>query len=294
MKKLQKANPVLAVAWCAATLWAGLILADNTDGDIPIPHKIFEDQNTLPPVKPTPVQQEADDFTKKMQAYYSLPRAWRYGDYTISVFSESCKWVVAGTVKEVEMLKSGPTSAFNCKVSLSVDARIYGKFPEKSVSFLILLRDKNNEKFDEMDRRIPKIGDRMLVFLRDLRNVVFRDTHLSMRNEAEWMGLPCSHFRAYVFLDDEETEEAMTNTVNKYIHTFSDGGKQDKDGYYEFLCSLLKSPVKRIRDDAELDLMLFFIKDPSLDLEKPLADDRVRKEIKDYLRYLIRNEKPKE
>jgi len=286
MMKLQKINPVLAVALCTAVSWSGLLLADNTDGDILIDPKIFEDDNT-PPIKRTPEPKVMDELAKRLQAYTSIPRVWMYGDYTLSAFSKSCQWVVAGTVKEVERHKPDTPSGLNYIVSLSVDVRVHGGFQEKTVTFPILVRGENEDRFDEADRRIPKPDGRMLVFLRGFGTV-------ALRNGFERMGLLCSPIRAYIFLDDKETEEAVTSAVNKYIHTFNDGGKRDKDGYYEFLCSLLQSPVKRIRDDAELDLMLFYVKEPSLDLEKTLADDRVRKEIKDYLRYLIRNEKPKE
>ena len=80
------------------------------------------------------------------------------------------------------------------------------------------------------------------------------------------------------------------------VVAFCENGKRDRDKYYEFLCSLLQSPVKRIRDDAESDLVLFYTreKDPAPDLDRLLADGRVRKEVKDYLRFILRNEKPKE
>ena len=273
----QKVNAALMTAICAVTLWPGNALAQKEDGydDIIIDLTEWEKAHPLP--TPPPEQPKVmDDVTKRLHAYTSLPHVWKYGDYTLSVFSKSSKWVVVGDVKEVRMFETKPMSLFNCTVSLSVDVCAHGKFPEKNVTFSILLRD---------DERQPILGDRMLVFLSDFRNMV------ALENKMKWMGLPCSFFRAYVFLDDKEEEKSVTDAVKKYIRTFNDGGKRNKDKYYEFLCSLLQSPVKRIRDDAEIDFLFFYAKEPSLDLEKALADDRVSKETKKYLRYLIRGEK---
>jgi len=208
----------------------------------------------------------------------SLNRFLGRKPFTLSHYSKCCAWVAVGTVlEEPEPWEKERPSMYS--MVLSLDAYIYGeKLQEERFKFYIYVGGDNNaDEMCETDRRVPKIGDRMLMFL---------------RLEGKRVRL-ISEVRAHIFLDDKETEEEITSVVNKYIHTFKDGGKQDKDGYYEFLCSLFKSPVKRIRDDAELDLMLFFTNASSLDLEKPLADNRVRNEIKDYLRFRLRNEKPK-
>ena len=37
----------------------------------------------------------------------------------------------------------------------------------------------------------------------------------------------------------------------KKVQFFGENGKRDREKYVEFLCSLLSSPIQRIRDDAE-------------------------------------------
>ena len=278
MKTRQKVNAALAAALCASVSCRDVRADNDRDGDI----IITLDESDRVPYVPTPEVQKAIDFRKKLDAYPGLYKVLVYSDVTLSRFSKTCTWAVVGTVREVEMLRAGPVSSVNCNVALSVDACVHGKLREKNIVFSILLRDWNDHKADEMDRRIPSLGAKMLVFLKGLKNGPFgRDTL-------------CSSIRAYVFLDDKDTEKAVVSAVKGYLTTNSKGSKREKEKYYEFLCSLMQSPVKRIRDDAERDILNFYLKDTSLDLDKPLADGRVRKEVKDYLRYLLRDERPKE
>ena len=97
-------------------------------------------------------------------------------------------------------------------------------------------------------------------------------------------------------VEDKTVEEEAIRAAKGYLGFFGEKGSRDRGKYVEFHCSLLASPVKRIRDDAESDLLLFYRKekDPAPDLDKLLTDNRVRKEVKDYIRYLLRNEKPGE
>jgi len=239
-----------------------------------------ENRKLPPSAELSPEEQEKRSFQHKLLGYPGLYSAWTRKLFTLSNYSKHSAWVAIGIVVEEPEAWEKQRPAMYSMV-FSPDAYLYGgKLLQERFRLHIYVREDGNADgiYYETDRRVPKPGDKLLVFLRN-------ETNGEVRLSAE--------FRSYIFLDDKETEEAVTNAVNKYIHIFNDGGKHDKDGYHEFLCSLLQSPVQRIRDDAENDLLLFYVNEASLDLEKALADDRVRKEIKDYLRYLIRNEKPK-
>jgi hypothetical protein len=267
MKALtQKA--MLAAACCAVIAWPEKAAGDNANDNIP------------PPAVLTPEQQKAFEFKRKLFEHPALNRIWAYELFSLSLFSKHCDWVALGTVERAECFdKRTEGGPFSCNIFFLVDACIHGrKLPvEKLTLRYVWIRGESESEYDLPDRRVPAPGDKMLVFLRDSGNG----------------GIDlCSSARAHVFLDDKETEEAVINAVKGYIAMSGEGEKNDKGKYYEFLCSLMQSPVKRIRDDAERDLLFLYTKETSLDLDKPLNDARVRKEVKDYLRYLLRNEKP--
>lgn len=276
----------------------------NADGSIGV---VFTKEfmgNTRPPVVLSPEAQEKQDLLEKLRRPVEYPYngdiITQMTDHTFGQLAKRCDWVAVGTIE-----KKTPVGEFNFafQILFSVDTCLYGKLPKKKLTFYAttgverILREK-------------KPGDRMLVFLTDKEYQHSFKTPPSMRpssfdfdrkklawEKREEKGIClCAPFWSYIFFDDKDTEEAIVNAVKGYLGFFGEGGKRDRDGYYEFLCSLLQSPVERVRHEAESDLLLFFTKekDPPPDLDKLLADGRVRKEVKDYLRYLLRNEKPSE
>ena len=293
----------LAMVLCAIVIACGMavmFLEHNTTNEVSVPDALRL------PIKPTSQQEERWGWTEKTDN--SL--RW-VGDgmfvYTFGQGSKFCDWVVVGTAEKVELMES-PSADMDWnghRVLLSVDSCLYGKRPGKKTVFLIADSVPCFEITD-MERRVVQPGDRILAFLTDqwydtflffsnpfTSNLAFFDFD---RSKARQEKISEKYVRSYIILDDKETEEEAIRVAKGYLEFFGGKGKRDRDKYVEFLCSLLNSPVQRIRDDAECDLVLFYLKekDPPPDLDKLLADDRVRKEVKDYLRFRLRNETPNE
>ena len=251
------------------------------------------------PVELTPEEQEQADWLDEFGGAVAITR----DTFTLTTFAQAskfCDWVVVGTVEEAKLGTSE-----NNQIVLSVDTYLYGKKTKQKMAFNITYR--NYMFTTSIEQRVAKPGDRMLVFLSDKwpapvffldrrpspTDIAFFYFDRSKVKELEGDGM-C--VRTHIILDSKEMEDEAIRVAKGYLGFFGENGKRDRDAYVEFLCSLLNSPVKRIRYDAEADLVLFYTreKDPLPDLDKLLADDRVRDEIKDYLRPRLRNEKPKE
>jgi len=253
----------------------------------------------------TPERQERWDLLANLTK--TIPY-WRYPynmNKTFGQASKICDWVVVGTVAEprpADLRKDVTYHSLRKPIVLSADTFLYGKRPWGKLIF--------TTEPGYIEDRTTKPGDRVLVFLADKRYKIgsYLDappsqdlTSFDFDRTAAKPGLQFEktegvYTLSHIILDNKEAEEEATRAAKGYLGFFGGKGKRDKDKYYEFLCSLLASPFQRIRDDAESDLILFYTreKEPPPDLDKLLADDRVRKEIKDYLRFRLRNEKPDE
>ena len=253
---------------------------------------------------PDAERQERFAFDQKMRSVFPYD-SWQWEYYRFGQASKCCERVVVGTVETAQGGIPPPPSTPNVVpgegqwVVLSVDTNLYGKNTKKRLECAI---PETVVTGTPIEQRMAKPGDRVLMFVADKwydplnvwnaspANALYFDFD---RSKATWHKmdihtLVVSHF----ILDDTETEQAAIEAAKGYLGFFGEKGKRDREKYYEFLCSLLSSPVKRIRDDAESDLILYFTNEKSADLDKLLADERIRKEVKDYLRYLLRNEKP--
>ena len=260
---------------------------------------------------PTPEEQERNDWLQKLRSpipYLDERSRIQNVFYTFGQAAKRCERVAVGVVETVRETtpadsREGILFVEGQRVVLSIDASLYGKGDKKTLTFTIMETMVIHGPLD-IEQRVVKPGDRVLVFLSDkwyniiylLSNPPGNPQYFDFdRSKAKWDKADM-HVLAHIILDDKESEREVISAAKRYLGFFGEKGKRDRDTYCEFLCSLLQSPVKRIRDDAESDLVLFHTreKDPPPDLDKLLADGRVRKEVKDYLRYLLRNEKPKE
>jgi len=257
------------------------------------------------PFEPTLIQLERWKLLEKVHDPFRLVATGMFV-YTFGQGAKFCDWVVVGTVEEMKETKFPYLDEFiGHRVVLSVDACLYGKRPGKKMTFMIADTEIGFEPTDS-ERRVTQPGDRVLAFLTDqwYEIVYFMEnpftSNLALfdfdRTKVTPRKMNALYARSYMILDDKTAEEEAIRVAKGYLEVFGKKGHRDRDKYIEFLCSLLNSPVQRIGDDAESDLVLFYTqeKDPLPDLDKLLADDRVRKEVKDYLRSRLRNEKPNE
>ena len=207
-----------------------------------------------------------------------------------------CDWVVVGTIGEI--------TDFHAEINLLVETCLHGKLPKGKQVFRV--KNYMDPLFADIADGTVKVGDKILVFLvgtgydgmhlitspRPAENADFFEFDKAKAKGPEREKTDGMYAWSYLLLDDTATEKAATCTAKGYLDFFGEKGKRDRERYVEFLCSLLNSPVKRIRDDAESDLVLFYEREMLADLDRLLTDGRVRKEVKDYLRYLLRDEKP--
>ena len=308
---------MLATGFCAVSvLLCCVALICGTGGEA---SNVFEKTNKYwdarPPVTLTPEEQEKADWFDKLDSPVPII-ACGLELYTFGQASKFCDWAVVGTVEDVTyaMGTGTPTKGTPLDVAiagqrlaLSVDVCLYGKPTGKKMTFMLMGDDEEDSVFPvNIEKRKSKTGDRILAFLTDKwygrihllnewpspDNILF--FHFD-KSTTKWEKTDI-YILSHIILDGKGTEEEAIRAAKGYLSFFGGDGRRDRDGYYEFLCSLLSSPVKRIRNDAESDLVLFHTKekDPPPDLDKLLADGRVRKEVKDYLRYLLRDERPTE
>jgi len=219
--------------------------------------------------------------------------------YTFGQASKLCDWVVAGTVEKAE---AGHDFGEQ-RITLSADTCLYGKPMGKKMMFTV---SAGGICVPNLEQRDIKPGDRILAFVigqwHDAMSLYFSiwpsknlysfdfDKSTTAQGKTEE-----TYTWSHIILDSKEAEEEAVRMAKGYLEVFGGKGSRNRDKYIEFLCSLLSSPVKRIRDDAESDLVLFYERELSADLDKLLADGRVRQEIKDYLlSFRLRNEKPNE
>ena len=226
-------------------------------------------------------------------------------DVTIWLHSEN-GFIGLGPAPDENAIDPDLTNAGGQPVTLSVDTWLYGKPTGKKMTLLLL--GVENGFISCLEQREAKSGDRVLAFLTDkwygleplyfspwptqnLNSFGFDKTKAKAPEKAD-EAFTWSH----IILDDKTAEEEAVRAAKGYIEFFGRNGTRDRDKYVDFLCSLLNSPVGRIRADTESDLLLFFERElcaPDM-LDKLLVDERVRTEVKDYLRVRLRGEKAEE
>jgi len=301
--KMKRKNVMFTAVLCAVFVLCGMILGFKTKiGEwFNAPEKPSDYWASRQPVELTPEEQRDVDWLDEFGDSFGI-MSWGMDFVTFGQASKFCDRVVVGTVEEAKL---GTSS--NNKIVLSVDTCLYGKCPKKTMAFTITY---NGVVYASIEKRVAKPGDRMLAFLSDeWYEIVYAldkwpsPTNISFfhfdksKSKVKGVEVDGTQAQTHIILDSKEMEGEAIRAAKGYLGFFGENGKRDRDAYVEFLCSLLDSPVKRIRYDAESDLMLFYTreKDPLPDLDKLLADDRVRQEIKDYLiSFRLRNEKPKE
>ena len=298
---MKRKNVMFITALCAAVMLGGMAymrwMKSKTNETPSVPEQPrMEWKLQLSPPERTPEEQERWVKNGKLRSaignIHMQSGTWFY---TFGQASKLCDLVVVGTVEEVRAL--GTT------IVLALDACLYGRPAGKKMTFEI---PDGSSWIPNLEQRLAKPGDKILVFLtnkdydvwslffsvwpsQNLYSFDFDRAKAKRSGSAEAYSI-----WSYIILDSKEAEEEAVRMAQGYLKIFGGKGTRDRDTYIEFLCSLLNSPVQRIRDDAESDLLLFYERELSPDLDKLLADDRVRQEIKDYLRFRLCNEKPNE
>ncbi len=231
------------------------------------------------------------------KVYQKLPQCDTI--YTLGRLVAMCDTIAIVRVTKVEGVENIPDYVLSTrvKVTYSVERVIFGT-------------PRNNEetiRFSWLDRRkspLPYKGVRWLAFISD------DDQSFNLLIAGDWRFNKAEHpvkgyesplFVAPAFLGDSrgvipldggKKERGLLAAVDDYILNLRrDDRSQER--YYACLLRLLRSPVQRVSDNAQYDLLSFIRFDTSFDTSRVLDDDDIPVGIKDYVRLILIPERGK-
>ena len=215
---------------------------------------------------------------------------------TFGQLIKQCDGVFVGAITEVqyppgeneESIRDGIVP--DIALTFRVETNLFGQVKEKLVTIPM-------RWWEGLEGHAPTNGMRLLVFY--ARGYTFRT--LSFDNSPlgfDWVKPPeVPNVPPHVImkegscvrvLDPLETEKAYIEMLDGYLRLLR-WEKRDPDKYYEFLRSLVNSPVWRIRLDAKEDLLwlLGYQCPKQFDLKCILNDPKLDWDLlKDYTRYI--------
>ena len=166
-------------------------------------------------------------------------------------------------------------------VTFSPERILFGKPRKKKTAIRFTVGDISGKP-------LPGEGDRCLVFITD------DDEGLSRMSAVDWKfdkaAYPYKPQDAPAFvgnryglipLDGGKDEQGILAATEEFITNLRRGSR-DQERYYASLLELTRSPVQRVSNDAHRDLLKFVRYEPSLDLNRILADDAVPECVKEY------------
>lgn len=220
--------------------------------------------------------------------------------YTLGQLSKMCDGVFIGTIinTQYQHLEDGKSVVKHDgrRVDMSLTFRVGTNFLGKISGDILTI------PIDWMENKecAPTNGMRLLVFYvnRVWTNAVMTLTLDRQMCRFDWEKPPRtndatpSSFGRFSsnarILNSPETEKTYIEVITHYLLLLRNE-KRDPNKYYDFLCSLVKSPVLEIRQDAKEDLLWFWgpFGPDGFDLEHVLDDPKLDWNLgKDYVRYI--------
>jgi len=208
---------------------------------------------------------------------------------TLGQLTKLCDWVFVGKVVDAKGNKvaAGAKEEFlgEVSVTLNIETNLFGQTRNKR----IVVTPNWWETW-----RVPKAGDRMLVFLAKERYdkyvfdvIKFDFDKATFKGETNKGPLVVRECRGMIGLDSAETERVFVAATEGYLQVLRRESR-DAERYYALLRQLVLSPERRVREDARSDLLKFLRSCPSFGLDRVLADENVDEGIKDYIRLILR------
>jgi hypothetical protein len=225
------------------------------------------------------------------RVYQKLPHSDTV--YTLGRLVKMCDTVAIVRVTKVEGVDNIPDHRLSVRIAVTYSA--------ERVIFGTPRKEEETVRFSWLDRRkrpLPCKGDRWLAFICD------DDQSINIFIAGDWRFNKAEHpvkgYESPIFvapavigeslgvitLDGGERERGILAAVDDFLLNLR-GGDRDQERYYACLLRLLRSPVQRVSDDAQHDLLNFIRYDPSFDTNRILADDNIPEGIKDYVRLIL-------
>jgi hypothetical protein len=208
---------------------------------------------------------------------------------TLGQLTKLCDWVFVGKVVDTQGSKvaAGAKEEFlgDVSVTLNIETNLFGRMWKKR----IVVTPYWWETW-----RVPKAGDRMLVFLAKERYdkyvsdvMEFDFDKAKLKGETSKGPIVVQDCRGMIGLGSAETERIFVAATEGYLQVLRRESR-DAERYYALLRQLVLSPEYRIKEDARSDLLKFLRSCPSFDLDRVLADENIDEGIKDYIRLILR------
>jgi len=217
---------------------------------------------------------------------------------TLGQQTKLCDWVVIGRVLHVE--RGGSVSKdYPITLTLGVETNLFGTLRQDSVKISLKKWD-----FGEAEKELAakfarsyRVGDRFLVFLVRGRAPVLFDVLLftfeKPEHRKEFGDQPSLLYDSLGLfeLDGGEVEREVLSAAGGYLSCLREETR-DIENYYQLLRRLGSSPVERVRDDANTDLVNL-LSTLSI-IERVLADETVDEGIRNYARFVLKTRKNKD
>jgi len=208
---------------------------------------------------------------------------------TLGQLTKLCDWVFVGKVVDAKGNKvaAGAKEEFlgEVSVTLNIETNLFGQTRNKR----IVVTPNWWETW-----RVPKAGDRMLVFLAKERYdeyvfdvIKFDFDKARFKGETNKGPIVVRECRGMIGLGSAETERIFVAATEGYLQVLRRESR-DAERYYALLRQLVLSPEYRIKEDARSDLLKFLRSCPSFDLDRVLADENIDEGIKDYVRLYLK------
>jgi len=208
---------------------------------------------------------------------------------TLGQLTKLCDWVFVGKVIDAKGNKvaAGAKEEFlgEVSVTLNIETNLFGQTRNKR----IVVTPNWWETW-----RVPKAGDRMLVFLAKERYdeyvfdvIKFDFDKARFKGETNKGPIVVRECRGMIGLGSAETERIFVAATEGYLQVLRRESR-DAERYYALLRQLVLSPEYRIKEDARSDLLKFLRSCPSFDLDRVLADENIDEGIKDYVRLYLK------
>ena len=208
---------------------------------------------------------------------------------TLGQLTKLCDWVFVGKVVDAKGNKvaAGAKEEFlgEVSVTLNIETNLFGQTRNKR----IVVTPNWWETW-----RVPKAGDRMLVFLAKERYdeyvfdvIKFDFDKARFKGETNKGPIVVRECRGMIGLGSAETERIFVAATEGYLQVLRRESR-DAERYYALLRQLVLSPECRIKEDARSDLLKILRSCPSFDLDRVLADENIDEGIKDYVRLYLK------
>ena len=230
--------------------------------------------------------EELESMNLRAKAYAKFPKSDTF--YTLGQLLRMSDTIAVVTIIKIEGA-SDPldfSSKVKTLVTFSPERTLFGKPREKKTSIRFTILDRSG-------RPLPREGDRCLVFIADddeqaknlIRAIDWRFDKAAHPAKPHSEPAFVGNISGIIPLDGGQDERGLLAAIEELLLNLRRGDR-DRERYYAGLLELTRSPVRRVSNDAHQDLLKLVRFDPSLDLNRILADDAAPECLKEFIRLI--------